>query len=96
MLTTVGALAGGTLLLMLAGRLGWLATPRTARPMSSAVMLAAMAGLAVGIRQLNRARDRRFDGFGLIALATMLSAGLSFVLFVVMLGLIWLGGSWLD
>lgn len=95
-LLVVGAMAGGTTLLLAAGRLGWLATRTSARPISSLIMLAAMATLAAGVRRLWRARAGRFDGIGLLALALTLSAALSLALFAAILFLIWAGGSWLE
>jgi len=93
----VSAMAGGTLLLLAAGRFGWLATPAVARPASTVIILATLVALLVGVRTLWRgAFARRFDGVGLVALALTLSATLSFALFSVILVLIWLGGSWLE
>lgn len=96
-LLVVAAMGAGTLLLIAAGRLGWLAAPGAARPVSSIIVVAALAVLAMGVRTLWReAFARRFDGVGLVALALTLSATLSLALFIAILALIWLGGSWLE
>lgn len=93
----VAAMGAGTLLLAAAGRLGWLATPGAARPLSSAIVVATLAALAAGVRTLWRgAFARRFDAVGAVALALTMSATLSFALFSAILALVWLGGAWLE
>lgn len=94
---SVGAMATGTVLLIGAGRLGWLATPTLARPLSTAIVVATLAGLLIGVRTLVRdAFAKRFDAVGLVALALTVSATVSFALFGAILALVWLGGSWLE
>lgn len=95
-LTTIGALVIGPVLLVVTGRLGLLQGQTNARLASTLILLGSLATAWIGLSYLRRTRDGQWDGLAVLALAVMATAFLTLLMFAALLALLWLGGSWLE